>query len=907
MKGVYSSSDALMSKATQEALFPDNAYNVDSGGDPKVIPKLTFEDFKDFHSTMYHPSNSHIYFYGDDDPMKRLELMDAYLKDFPKLSNDRLQSTKVQYQKMKKNLRDMPPLFIKYPAEPDSLDDNSHAITVNWLLAEEDQSEMSSKDKLVLSILNHLLLGTSSSVLKKALTDSQLGESVTGGGLSSELIQDTFSVGMKGVKEANTMKIQELILSTLEEVVKTGFTEDAIRASLNSIEFDLREFNTGGNPKGLSLMLSFLSNWIYDRDPFEAVRFEDDLAEMKADLKAGKPIFQEMTRKYLLENGHRVTVVMVPDINLAAELLEQERLELQKVKDSMTNSELNEIVKATAELKAAQEAEDSPEAKATIPRLQISDLDPAPREIPLVLQKHSEPFHYDLLIHPMSTSSILYVDIGLDFKSLPLKYASLLPLFSRMLTEAGTTTRDQVALSHYIGAETGGVGVSWNTGLRSSPGKVKEDQTDVTLYLMLRGKCTSDKVDILFDIFSDILLNAKLDNKKRAIEMLLEVKARRINAVVGSGHSFGMSRLAAKHSFLGYLGEHTSGLTYLRSIDDLLEEMENDWSSVQQRLEYIRSSLLSFSTVKSNNKERDSTLPAPFIINLTGDEELLEKSKESVNKFLSTLKTVTPIDINSNNARSDKNMVEEWSDIMKLQKDVAVREGNDRTFAGEGISVPSQVNYVVKGGSLFQSGEVVKGGHAVVARYLGTGYLWDTVRVMGGAYGCFGRFSPLSGRFVFASYRDPNVVETLEVYDKAGDSLLQAVSHKKKSLLVAGEDEEVSDSHHYVIPPLSEEDITQSVIGFIGDLDSPLSNDQKGYVSMCNYIAGETENERTQWRREVLETSVNDFKLFAEKLKALESSDDNQAVVIGSLAALEKANEVLLPNKKLRITSAFSK
>lgn len=901
MKGVYSSSDSLLARATQQALFPDNAYSVDSGGNPSDIPNLTFDSFKNFHATKYHPSNSRIYFYGNDDVAKRLEIIDSYLKDFSKLSEKELNSTSIVPQQLKRPLSDAVPLKIKYPIEPGTVDANGHVVTVNWLLPGSGKGgEMNSKEKLLMNILNHLLLGTSSSVLHKALTESNLGESVTGGGVSDELIQDTFSVGMKGVSETNTSKVQELILSTLESVAEKGFDEEAILASVNSIEFDLREFNTGGFPKGLSLMLGFMSNWIYDREPFEAVRFSEDLSSIKADLKSGKPVFQTLVRNAFLNNGHRVSVVMEPDLNVAAEEIEREESKLREVRQRLTDSDLQEVVNTAAQLKAAQEAEDSPSAKETIPRLALEDLDTNPLEIPCELTSRAEPVPHDLLLHDLPSSGILYADIGLDFSLVPLEDVSLLPLFARMLIEAGTTSRDQVSLSRHIDTETGGISVSWNSGLRTSKGRVQEDQTDVTLYMMMRGKCTGDKVSALFDIFADILLNAKLDNKKRAVEMMLEVKSHRTNRVVSSGHSFGVTRLASKSSFLGHLSEHMGGLTYLSGVDSLLEEMDKDWPRVEARLERIRRSLLD-RAVNSKGASRPGA-PASTIVNLSGDQQILTGAGAAVDAFLQKVlvagRGLTP----SSGLDSGSGLVQEW---LALPSTEAKR-------VHEGIAVPSQVNYVVKGGQLFQPGEEVRGSHGVVSRYLGNSYLWDTIRVMGGAYGGFGRFSPHSGRYVFASYRDPNIVQTLETYDRAGEALMHAVDTSGGSVQnvpasVDGTPEEVLESGHYTLPPLTQEDITQSVIGFVGDMDSPMSTDQKGYTSMCNYIAGETADERKEWRQEVLATSSRDFHEFAVKLDTLSRSDAMSSVVVGSQSALEQANKELSGDKKLQILPLYRK
>jgi len=246
MKGVYSSPDSLMGRVTQQALFPSNTYGVDSGGDPLHIPDLTFDQFRSFHSSFYHPSNSRVFFYGDDDPLQRLSLLDEYLKEFDAIPV----TSQISYQpKLDKPTR----ITASYPMTPGT--EAKHMITLNWLF---NDKQLEPKETLALGVLDYLLLGTSSSSLKKVLTESSLGESVTGGGLSDELLQATFSVGMKGVNPTDTIKVEELIQKTLSELAVTGFEDEAIKAAMNTFEFKLREFNTGSFPKGLSVMLGMI-------------------------------------------------------------------------------------------------------------------------------------------------------------------------------------------------------------------------------------------------------------------------------------------------------------------------------------------------------------------------------------------------------------------------------------------------------------------------------------------------------------------------------------------------------------------------------------------------------------------------------------------------------------------------
>jgi Zn-dependent M16 (insulinase) family peptidase len=828
----YSSPDSLLGRATQQALFPDNTYGVDSGGDPLVIPNLTFDEFKDFHAKYYHPSNSRIFFYGDDDPMQRLVLLDAELNSFDKVPV----TSQVQFQpKNKKPER----LEVMYPVAKDS--EPKHSLTVNWLL---NDKHLTSYEMLALGVLDSLLLGTSSAKLRKVLTESQLGESVTGGGLSDELLQATFGVGLKGVKPADVQRVEALVMSSLADISKEGFDQSAVDAALNTLEFRLREFNTGGFPKGLSIMLGMMSHWIYDKNAADGVRFEAALAELKADLAANKPVFQDLLKKFIVDNEHRVTMELKPDADLEAKVVEEEVQRLQKIKETLTEEQIRDVIESTKVLKEAQAREDSPEARATLPRLDLADIDPVNRELPIAVVKDgNNGADATILTHDLQTSGILYADIGFDFSCLEHEDLQLLPLLTRLLMEGGTETMDEVTLQRKIGAETGGIGVSLFSDTKSSGGVVSGVQpSDAILYLMVRGKATTEKVPVMLDLVRDILLTANLNNQKRAVEMLRESKIRKETSVITSGHTYAASRLASRYSFLGYLGELTGGLTSVRDAGKLLDMAENDWAALSARLVKMRDAI-----VKRNG----------MIVNLTGNDEVVQQAMPSVDSFLGALPTSESPKLN--------NLAATWS------------EDKLGAMANEGFVVPSQVNYVVKGGPIFSPGEAVSGSSSVVSRFLSLHYLWDNVRVMGGAYGGFARFSETSGRFVFMSYRDPNLKATLDIYDNAAKAL--------------------ADAH------VGPEDILQGVIGAVGELDSPMSPDQKGYTSMVQYLNGESAAERQKWRDDVLGTSEDDFKVFAKALGKV--AQTGSVSVVGSQSALDEANKALPDDKKLIVDKAF--
>lgn len=335
MKGVYSNPDQLYSRCVQNQLFPDNVYVLDSGGDPKVIPTLTFDRFKEFHEKYYHPSNSRVYFYGNDDPFRRLELLDEYLQEFERPTRD-VHSSSIAYQKFRS---DLPRKTLRFP-----LDDSAkplHMIGINWLL--NDRS-LSLKESLTLTILDSLLLGTSSSPLRKILTESNLGESLIGGGIDDDLQQSIFSVGLKGVTAEHVNDVEELIIKTLTELSIKGFEADEIEAAINTLEFRLRENNHGGFPKGLAVMLGMLRNWNYDRDPFDGIRFEDALESIKKDVADGLPIFQTMLKERLVDNKHRVSVEAIPDKNLEKQIQEEEASTLAAVKARLSPEEINQVL-----------------------------------------------------------------------------------------------------------------------------------------------------------------------------------------------------------------------------------------------------------------------------------------------------------------------------------------------------------------------------------------------------------------------------------------------------------------------------------------------------------------------------------------------------------------------------------
>src|SRR5512134_1412255 len=373
MKGAYSSPDGVLETRVIESLFPRHLYGIDSGGDPRHIPDLTYENFRNFWETYYHPSNSFIFFYGNEDPEKRLQLMEGYLKPFKKKKVKSIVPLDKPFKRPKK-------VEYAYDAGEDKDIEKKHYLTVNWKLPDTSDPVLN----FSLRILGHILIVTPASPLKKALLDSGLGEDLAGIGMESELRHFIFSAGLKGTRQRHARKIEKLILDTLEKLVREGIDPDMVAASMNTLEFRLRENNTGSYPVGIALMRRVLTTWIYDdEDPFKLLAFEAPLDEIKQRLASDPRYFEKLIQTHLLDNVHRTTLRLKPDPEAGRRFDEDEKARLAKIRESLNANQIAELIENTQKLKDRQETPDSAEALETLPVLKLQDLEKKNKTIPI--------------------------------------------------------------------------------------------------------------------------------------------------------------------------------------------------------------------------------------------------------------------------------------------------------------------------------------------------------------------------------------------------------------------------------------------------------------------------------------------------------------------------------------------
>ena len=802
MKGAYSSPESLLSEQSQRRVFPDVTYGVDSGGDPAVIPSLTYEQFKDFHRRYYHPSNAKFFFYGDDDPERRLEILEEYLKDFESLQVD----SEVGLQERATGPKEVEAFYAC--GKPQEGSPPKAYFTLNWLLPEVRDMEQ----VLALSVLEHALIGLPGSPLRRALIASGLGEDLAGGGLETELRQMYFSLGLKGVDPARLPEAEALLLNSLKDIHDRGLDPDAAEAAINTIEFRLRENNTGAYPRGLSLMLRALTTWLHGGDPLAPIRFQAPLDALKAKLASQKNVLEDLLREHFLENPHRVRVRLLPDPEMAERLVAQENERLEAAQAALSPKERERALDLASRIQAFQDTPDSPQALAAIPKLHLKDLPTENKAIPGVWRDG------DVFFHDLPTNGVVYLELGFDLAGVSPELLPLVPLFGRGLLEMGTDREDFAAFLNRMARKTGGIGreVSLSSVRGAGPRAASSR-------LIVAGKATPDRAADFLGILTDALTKSNLGDETRFREMLFEAKARAERRIAPSGHAYAARRLKARFHRAALAEERLSGLTGIESLRSWANGFDTAWPWLRDGLFELRKQVL-----RRGNLQ----------VNVTLDAKNFQAFEPRLAEMLSMLPGggYEPV---------------AWPEL-----DLAGREG---------LAAPVQVNFVAQGRDLSLLGYEPHGSMLVACRYLRNAYLWERVRVRGGAYGSFCSYDRWSGVLTMLSYRDPNITKTLDAFAEAGDFLAKL--------------------------DIGAEELERAVIGTVGDIDSYMLPDAQGHASIARHWAGDSDQARQEVRRQVMTTTLGDLRAAGEVMRR--AMQDAPVVVLGSQEQLEEAAKEL--------------
>ncbi|WP_294217179.1 insulinase family protein [Pseudobutyrivibrio sp.] len=805
MKGAYSSPDDVLARQILNSLFPDTTYSIESGGDPKVIPTLTYEDFLAFHSKYYHPSNSYIYVYGDVDIDELLEYLDKkYLRHYDYLEVD----SEIQMQKP----FDKPVVkTIDYSISADQDTKNNAYLSYNVCIGDVLDPNM----YRAFDILNYALVSAPGAPLYKALIDADIAEDVECS-LESSQRQMYFSVVARGANEEDRDKFVEIIENTLRDVIKNSIDHKTLFAAINGEQFRARELDFGSAPKGLIIGLQLLDSWLYDKNrPFLHLHAVEVLNKIKSRVENG--LFDYIADVYLLSNNHKSIVTLRPVKGLTSVDDNELKNKLAAKKAQMTAEEIQEIVEHTAYLKEYQQTPSSKNDLAKIPMLSRFDLTRKARPIDLAVHDVDG---VTILHHKVRTNGIHYFNMVFDISDVTLTDIPYVSLLERFLGLFNTKNYTYTDYTNEMYLHTGGI--TTNTAVH----EVFNTHDQYKITFEVRSKFIYDEADAARDLALEMILNTDFSDEKRLKELITAEKSHMEVTLNSRGNVVAATRARAGFSKKAKLADLANGVEFYRFLVDLEENFEAKKADIISRLNKLVQIIFSVDR---------------FIISSTGKVEVLTQAKRLADDIRPRLNQ-QHMDFDSDDTEFEIHPVK------------------------EALKDASQIQYVAMAGDFVKAGFKYNGAFRLLNTILGYDYLWIKVRVQGGAYGC-SMNSGRQGDLVLVSYRDPNLSETLNVYEKTGEYLRNFEA--------------------------DERDMTKYIIGTISGMDTPLTPSQRGLRGLSFYMSGITYEDIQKTRDEVLDATVEDIQALAEPVEA--ALDQRYICVIGNEDTIE-ANKSLFTN-----------
>lgn len=800
MKGAFSSPESVLEREVLNTLYPDTEYFYESGGDPKVIPQLSYEKFLNFHSKYYHPVNSYIYLYGNMDVEEKLLWLDKeYLSDFEKIELNSNLKVQEPFEKVK-NLH-------KYYSisEDETTKDNTYLAYTKSIGKSTDK-----KLAIAFSVLDYALLSAPGAPLRKNLLKAGVGKDIMGY-YEDDMYQPFFSIISKNANVSQKEQFEKIITDTLEEIVEKGLNKKAVEAAINSMEFKFREADFGHYPKGLMYGLQMFSSWLYvDENPFtmlEPLSVYEELKNLN-----GTGYFEELIKEYLIDNQHGTSIVLEPKKGL--NLKEEKELseELGKYKASLSEEKIEKLIKDTKALKKYQEEPSLDSDLEKLPLLQVSDI-----------KKEIEPFTNELrdidetkvIYHNIETNGIAYIKLLFDSGCLSKEDISYASLLKYVLGLMDTNKHSYEDLSNEINSNCGGIGFSlkYFSNLKSND----------RIVFSAGAKGLYSQMSFLFEAITEIITGTDMSDDQRLYEIIAEIKSKLQMQLQSAGHSTASTRAMAYFSNGAGFTDYTDGLGFYKFIKDIEENFEDRKNDVRTKLKNLLDKIFN-----KNN----------FFVDCTATEEGYKKLEVLVKKFKNVL--------------SDSKYDCEQTSFILGKKN-------------EGFKMASQVQYVARCGNFKDKGLEYSGHLKVLKNIMSYEYLWNQVRVLGGAYGCMNNFKRLGDAY-FVSYRDPNLVKTNEVYENAAAFVKNA--------------------------QFDERTITKFIIGAISDMDTPLTPAARGTRSFSAYLSAITEEMLQKERDEVLTTTLEDIKDMSKYIEAF--MQDDYICVLGNENLIEENKDMFV-------------
>lgn len=783
MKGAYSSPDEVLSSQIYRSLFPDNTYSKDSGGNPEYIPKLTYEAYLDFYHKYYHPSNSYIYLYGDMDVVERLEWLD---KEYLSLYDYKKVNSEINKQPAFDEIKNVE---AQYSITMDDSQENKTYLSYNRVVGDTlDEMLYQAFD-----VLDYALVSSPGAPVKQALIDAGIGDDVYGS-YDAGILQPVFSFVAKNANASQADEFESIIENTLKEVVKTGINKEALLAGINSSEFKFREADFGQFPKGLLFGLNCLDSWLFDdMKPFIHLECLGTFAKLRKAVDTD--YFEKLIQEYLLDNTHGSSVTVKPKRGLGNEREEALAKELSDYKASLSDEEIKKLIEDTEHLKKYQEEPSSDEDLRKLPMLTRADM-----------KKNAMPFSniedelsdVKVVRHDIESNGIDYISFLFDAGDFAQSELGYLGFFTNALGLVSTEKYSYTDLANATNIYTGGI----STGTASHP-DIK-DRNNFVFKLEVKLKVLEKNLDKALELMEQMLLSSDFTDTKRLGELVAQIKARLQANLSSSGHLVAAMRSMSSFSRYALYQDELKGIAFYRSICHIEKELSESPKSVSDKLAAIAKKLF------ARNR---------MLISFTGNNEAYGNAKPSLEKVIAGFDKMSAV---GNQAEVHFNT------------------------AKEAFIDASQIQYVAKTGDFICEGYEYTGALRLLRVILSYDYLWINVRVKGGAYGCMNTFLR-SGESYFVSYRDPNLSDTLDVYDRIPEYIKN-------------------------FSP-DERDMTKYIIGTFSALDTPMNPEAKGSRSLSAYLEGITYEQIQKERNEILNAQPEDIRRLADLVEAVLKKD----------------------------------
>lgn len=783
MKGAYSSPDEVLSSQIYRSLFPDNTYSKDSGGNPEYIPKLTYEAYLDFYHKYYHPSNSYIYLYGDMDVVERLEWLD---KEYLSLYDYKKVNSEINKQPAFDEIKNVE---AQYSITMDDSQENKTYLSYNRVVGDTlDEMLYQAFD-----VLDYALVSSPGAPVKQALIDAGIGDDVYGS-YDAGILQPVFSFVAKNANASQADEFESIIENTLKEVVKTGINKEALLAGINSSEFKFREADFGQFPKGLLFGLNCLDSWLFDdMKPFIHLECLGTFAKLRKAVDTD--YFEKLIQEYLLDNTHGSSVTVKPKRGLGNEREETLAKELSDYKASLSDEEIKKLIEDTEHLKKYQEEPSSDEDLRKLPMLTRADMK---KNAMAFSNIEDELLDVKVVRHDIESNGIDYISFLFDAGDFAQSELGYLGFFTNALGLVSTEKYSYTDLANATNIYTGGI----STGTASHP-DIK-DRNNFVFKFEVKLKVLEKNLDKALELMEQMLLSSDFTDTKRLGELVAQIKARLQANLSSSGHLVAAMRSMSSFSRYALYQDELKGVAFYRSICRIEKELSESPKSVSDKLAAIAKKLF------ARNR---------MLISFTGNNEAYGNAKPSLEKVIAGFNKMSAV---GNQAEVHFNT------------------------AKEAFIDASQIQYVAKTGDFICEGYEYTGALRLLRIILSYDYLWINVRVKGGAYGCMNTFLR-SGESYFVSYRDPNLSDTLDVYDRIPEYI--------KSFSP------------------DERDMTKYIIGTFSALDTPMNPEAKGSRSLSAYLEGITYEQIQKERNEILNAQPEDIRRLADLVEAVLNKD----------------------------------